>query len=420
MKPLPLLSPEQQLDILLAGSAEVISRQELLEKLTLAQRENRPLLVKWGADPSAPDIHLGHTVVLRKLRQFQDLGHKVQFLIGDFTAMIGDPTGKTVTRPPLSRQDVEANAQTYLEQVFKVLDRDPAKLEIRRNSDWCRPMVFEDVIKLASGYTVARILERDDFTKRLRDQKPIGLHELLYPLIQGYDSVMLKSDVEMFGTDQKFNCLVARALQQEVGQAPEAILAMPILEGLDGVKKMSKSLGNYVGVLDTPNDMYGKIMSISDDLMWKYYLLLSDEPDWVKKKEKVLAGAYHPKKAKEDLALEITARYHDQVLSEAARKYFEARHSFGAEVAYKQVSVSSGTYRASEFLVKSGIASTKSEAKRLIDQGAMYWGVGSVEPVRVASFQETINLNDGQSGVLRCGKAFMRINAGKVLDKDNG
>ena len=269
--------PERQLEILLQSSAEIISKSELLEKLKASHKEGRPLLVKWGADPSAPDIHLGHTVVLRKLRQFQDLGHKVQFLIGDFTAMIGDPTGKSATRKPLTREEVEANAKTYLEQVFKVLDRDPAKIEVRHNSEWCRPMSFEDVIRLASKYTVARILERDDFTNRMKEQKPISLHELLYPLIQGYDSVMLKSDVEMCGTDQKFNCLVGRALQEEAGQKPEVILAMPILEGLDGVKKMSKSLGNYVGVTDPPNEMFAKLMSVSDDLMWRYYQLLSDK-----------------------------------------------------------------------------------------------------------------------------------------------
>ncbi len=271
-------APEQQLEELSHGTAEVISRHELLDKLKESYQEGRPLKVKWGADPSAPDIHLGHTVVLRKLRQFQDLGHKVQFLIGDFTAMIGDPTGKSATRKALTRDEVEANAKTYMEQVFKVLDKDPAKVEIRYNSEWCRPMSFEDVIRLASKYTVARILERDDFTNRMKEQRPVSLHELLYPLIQGYDSVVLQSDVEMCGTDQKFNCLVGRALQEEAGQKPEAIISVPILEGLDGVKKMSKSLGNYVGVTDVPNEMFSKLMSISDDLMWKYYELLSDLP----------------------------------------------------------------------------------------------------------------------------------------------
>src|SRR5579885_666154 len=263
---------DEALSIIRRGTEEILIEAELVEKLKLG----RPLRVKLGCDPTAPDLHLGHTVVLNKLRQFQDLGHQVQFLIGDFTGMIGDPTGKSVTRKPLSREEADANAKTYLEQVFKVLDRDPAKIEVRYNSEWCRPMSFEDVIRLASRYTVARILERDDFTNRMKEQRPISLHELLYPLIQGYDSVALESDIEMCGTDQKFNCLVGRALQEEAGQKPEAILSMPILEGLDGVKKMSKSLGNYVGVTDPPNEMFAKLMSVSDELMWKYYELLSD------------------------------------------------------------------------------------------------------------------------------------------------
>src|ERR1700679_3875307 len=308
-------TPEQQLELILQGTSEIISKHELIEKLKDSYKEGRPLKIKLGMDPSSPDIHLGHTVVLRKLRQFQDLGHKVQFLIGDFTAMIGDPTGKSATRKSLTREEVEANAKTYMEQVFKVLDNDPQKVEIRYNSEWCRPMAFEDVIRLASQYTVARILERDDFTNRIKEQKPISLHELLYPLIQGYDSVVLQSDVEMCGTDQKFNCLVGRSLQEESGQKPEAILAMPILEGLDGVKKMSKSLGNYIGVTDVPNEMFAKLMSVSDDLMWKYYELLSDLPKdvWQDRKTKVAQGSYHPKQAKQELAKEITQRFYGEI-----------------------------------------------------------------------------------------------------------
>ncbi len=402
-------TPEEQLPLLLSGVSEVISKSELLEKLKLAQRENRPLRVKLGMDPTAPDIHLGHTVVLRKLRQFQDLGHKVQFLIGDFTAMIGDPTGKSATRPPLSREVVEANARTYLDQVFKVLDQDPEKIEIRRNSEWCRPMSFEDVIRLASQYTVARILERDDFTNRMKEQKAISLHELLYPLIQGWDSVALKSDIEMCGTDQKFNCLVGRALQQESGQPPEVIMAMPILEGLDGVKKMSKSLGNYVGVTDVSHDMFGKIMSISDELMWKYYDLLSDDPAWRDKKERVEKGEYHPRQAKVDLALEITARFHDTAAAEDANQYFEKRHSFGTGVDYKRVSITKGSYKAADLLVKAGVASSKSDAKRLIEQGAMMWGNEGSEPQKVDSFNAIIELDEGRGGILKCGKTFLRI-----------
>jgi tyrosyl-tRNA synthetase len=404
-------TPEQQLEQLLQGTAEVISKAELLEKLKESHKEGRPLKVKWGADPSAPDIHLGHTVVLRKLRQFQDLGHQVQFLIGDFTAMIGDPTGKSVTRKPLSREEADANAKTYLEQVFKVLDKDPAKIEVRYNSEWCRPMSFEDVIRLASRYTVARILERDDFTNRMKEQKPISLHELLYPLIQGYDSVVLKSDVEMCGTDQKFNCLVGRALQEEEGQKPEAILAMPILEGLDGVKKMSKSLGNYVGVTDTPNEMFSKLMSVSDELMWKYYELLSDlAPQvWQDRKAQVAQGKYHPKQAKQELAKEITQRFYGETKAKEAWDYFENRHNLDQSVDYEKVKVAPGAHKAADFLVMVGISKSKSDAKRLIEQGAVEWVNGKQEKRKIASFSELIDVAPGESGLIRSGKIFLKI-----------
>jgi len=404
-------TPEQQLEILLQGTAEVISKHELLEKLRDSHKEGRPLKIKWGADPSAPDIHLGHTVVLRKLRQFQDLGHKVQFLIGDFTAMIGDPTGKSATRKSLTREEVEANSKTYMEQVFKVLDNDPQKVEIRYNSEWCRPMAFEDVIRLASQYTVARILERDDFTNRMKEQKPISLHELLYPLIQGYDSVVLQSDVEMCGTDQKFNCLVGRSLQEESGQKPEAILAMPILEGLDGVKKMSKSLGNYIGVTDVPNEMFAKLMSVSDDLMWKYYELLSDLPKdvWQDRKTKVEQGAYHPKQAKQELAKEITQRFYGEAKAQEAWDYFENRHNLDQSVDYKKVEVESGSYKAADFMLKVGIVKTKSDAKRLIEQGAVEWVNAAQEKKKVASFNESIDIASGEAGLIRAGKVFLKI-----------
>lgn len=405
--------PEQQLEILLQGTAEVISRAELLEKLKDSYKEGRSLLVKWGADPSAPDIHLGHTVVLRKLRQFQDLGHKVQFLIGDFTAMIGDPTGKSATRKPLSREEVAINAKTYLEQVFKVLDQDPAKIEVRYNSEWCRPMSFEDVIRLASRYTVARILERDDFTNRMKEQRPISLHELLYPLIQGYDSVVLKSDVEMCGTDQKFNCLVGRALQEEAGQKPEAILSMPILEGLDGVKKMSKSLGNYVGVTDVPNEMFAKLMSVSDELMWKYYELLSDLTPEAKKARKsgVEKGDYHPKKAKQELAQEITQRFHGEAKAKEAWDYFENRHNLDQSVDYQKVQVPPGAHKAADLLMLVGIAKTKSDAKRLIEQGAVEWVNAQQEKRKIGSFNEIIEVGPSQAGLIRAGKIFLKVNS---------
>ncbi|HVM33527.1 MAG TPA: tyrosine--tRNA ligase [bacterium] len=404
------LSAPEQLDRLLDGTAEVISKAELLEKLKACEKEARPLKVKWGADPSAPDIHLGHTVVLRKLRQFQDLGHKVQFLIGDFTAMIGDPTGKSATRKPLSREEVDANAKTYLEQVFKVLDEDPAKIEVRRNSEWCRPMAFEDVIRLASKYTVARILERDDFTNRMKEQKPISLHELLYPLIQGYDSVMLQSDVEMCGTDQKFNCLVGRALQQEVGQSPEVILAMPILEGLDGVKKMSKSLGNYVGVTDPPNEMFAKLMSVSDELMWRYYRLLSSKgPEWEALKGAVEKGEKHPKTTKMELAAEITGRFYGEAKAKEAWDYFENRHQLSGEVDYPKVSVEAGSYKAADFMLRVGISKTKSDAKRLIEQGAVEWVDARQQKRKIASFADPIELAPGETGLIRSGKVFLKI-----------
>ena len=402
-------TPEQQLEEILKGTAEVISKHELLEKLKESHKEGRPLKVKWGADPSAPDIHLGHTVVLRKLRTFQDLGHTVQFLIGDFTAMIGDPTGKSATRKPLTKEEVDANAKTYLEQVFKVLDKE--KTEVVYNSHWCGPMSFGDVIRLASRYTVARILERDDFTNRMKEQKPISLHELLYPLIQGYDSVVMKSDVEMCGTDQKFNCLVGRALQEEEGQKPEVILAMPILEGLDGVKKMSKSLGNYVGVTEAANEMFAKLMSISDELMWKYYELLSDlpAPDWQDRKKKVASGDFHPKTAKQELAREITERFHDAAKAKEAWDYFENRHNLDQSVDYKKVKVAPGAHKAADFMLLVGICKTKSDAKRLIDQGAVEWVNGKQEKRKITSFNELVEIADNEAGLIRSGKIFLKI-----------
>lgn len=404
-------TPEQQLEQILKGSTEIISKHELLEKLKESYKEGRPLKIKWGADPSAPDIHLGHTVVLRKLRQFQDLGHKVQFLIGDFTAMIGDPTGKSATRKPLTREEVEANSKTYMEQVFKVLDKDPAKVEIRYNSEWCRPMSFEEVIRLASKYTVARILERDDFTNRMKEQRPISLHELLYPLIQGYDSVVLQSDVEMCGTDQKFNCLVGRALQEESGQKPEAILAMPLLVGLDGVKKMSKSLGNYVGVTDPPNEMFAKLMSVSDDLMWTYYEILSDlsAEVWQDRKAQVAQGKYHPKQAKQELAKEITQRFYGEGKAKEAWDYFDNRHNLDQSVDYAKFLVEPGSYKAADFMLKVGVVKTKSDAKRLIDQGAVEWVNGRQEKKKLSSFNESIEIAAGEAGLIRSGKIFLKI-----------
>ena len=313
----------RQFEIIKRGAAEIIDEEELKEKIKDSLQKNKPLKIKAGFDPTAPDLHLGHTVLIQKLKQFQDLGHDVYFLIGDFTGMIGDPTGKSETRKALTKEEVEKNAQTYKEQIFKILDE--KKTKVVYNSSWCEKLSAVDLIKLASTMTVARMLERDDFAKRFAANKPISIHEFLYPLLQGYDSVALEADVELGGTDQKFNLLVGRHLQKLVGQRPQTVLMMPILEGLDGVQKMSKSLGNYVGITEKPNDMYGKIMSISDELMWRYYELLSDRSieEINKIKQDVEDGKLHPKKAKQLLAFEITARFHSKEAADEAQSYFE-------------------------------------------------------------------------------------------------
>ncbi len=299
------------------GVEELIPEEELIEKL----KENRPLRIKLGADPTAPDIHLGHTVILNKLRAFQELGHDVTFLIGDFTGMVGDPTGKNTTRPPLTREDVLRNAETYKQQVFKILD--PAKTKIQFNSEWLNELGAEGMIRLAANQTVARMLERDDFKKRYKDNQPIAIHEFMYPLLQGYDSVAMETDVELGGTDQKFNLLMGRELQKSNGQKPQVVLMMPLLVGLDGVKKMSKSANNYIGVADVPSEMFGKIMSISDDLMWSYYELLSFRPldEIAKFKADVDAGS-NPRDVKILLAKEIIARFHSEADAEAAEQEF--------------------------------------------------------------------------------------------------
>ncbi len=314
---------EKQISIIKRGSAELIEENELREKIEESLKNNKPLKIKAGFDPTAPDLHLGHTVLIQKLKQFQDLGHEAYFLIGDFTGMIGDPTGKSETRKALTRQEIEQNAQTYKNQIFKILDRE--KTKIVYNSQWCSVLSAEDLIKLAASMTVARMLERDDFAKRFHTNRPISIHEFLYPLIQGYDSVALQADVELGGTDQKFNLLVGRELQKRKGQRPQSVLMMPILEGLDGINKMSKSLGNYIGITDEPNDMYGKVMSISDTLMWRYYELLSDTSmeDILRMRRDVQSGVLHPKKVKEMLAFEITARFYDEETAKKAALYFE-------------------------------------------------------------------------------------------------
>jgi len=350
------------------GCDELLLEDELKQKLA----QGRPLRIKAGFDPTAPDLHLGHTVLLNKMRQLQDLGHQALFLIGDFTGMIGDPTGKNATRPPLSREQVLENAQSYRDQVFKILD--PAKTEIVFNSTWMDQFSAVDMIRLAATHTVARMLERDDFSKRYKGGQPIAIHEFMYPLVQGYDSVALKADLELGGTDQKFNLLMGRELQKHFGQPPQCVLTMPLLEGLDGVNKMSKSLGNYVGVTDAPNDMFGKLMSISDDLMWRYLELLSFRPlgeirQW---KAEVEAGR-NPRDIKVLLAQEIVARFHNQQAATDALAAFEARSRGEAPEEMPEVTLpsSNGGLGIAHLLRQAGLAASTSEANRLVEQGGV-------------------------------------------------
>lgn len=363
------MQKEEVLAQLLRGTDEVLVEHELIKKLA----ENRPLRIKAGFDPTAPDLHLGHTVLINKLKQFQDLGHEVLFLIGDFTGMIGDPTGKNVTRKPLSREDVLANAQTYQDQIFKILD--PAKTEVVFNSTWMNAMSSAELIQLAAKNTVARMLERDDFHKRYKSGQPIAIHEFLYPLIQGYDSVAMKADVELGGTDQKFNLLMGRQLQEVFGQKPQVVITMPILEGLDGVQKMSKSLNNYIGIADAADDMFGKLMSISDVLMWRYFELLSFRPmteikTWMQDCEQ---GA-NPRNYKVLLAQEIVERFHNKQAAEKALETFEARFQRGAmpdemdEVTVKGYATGCTI---THLLKEAGLTASTSEAIRMINQGAV-------------------------------------------------
>lgn len=351
------------------GAEEILLEEELIAKL----KEGKPLKIKAGFDPTAPDLHLGHTVLINKLRSFQQLGHEVIFLIGDFTGMIGDPTGKNITRKPLTREDVLANAETYKEQVFKILD--PAKTTIRFNSQWMESLGASGMIKLASSQTVARMLERDDFKKRYANGQPIAIHEFLYPLVQGWDSVALESDVELGGTDQRFNLLMGRELQKGQGQRPQTVLMMPLLEGLDGVQKMSKSLGNYIGITDSPSGMFGKIMSISDDLMWRYYDLLSFKPtEEIKQyKEQVVAGT-NPRDIKIALAKEIIARFHDEAAAEAAHHEFIQRFQKNAipdEMPEFNFVPGDEGMAIANLLKDAGLVASTSEAMRMIKQGAV-------------------------------------------------
>jgi tyrosyl-tRNA synthetase len=356
---------QQAIEIIRRGAHELIVQEELEKKL----KTGRPLRVKLGLDPTAPDLHLGHTVVINKLRHFQDLGHQVQFLIGDFTGMIGDPTGKNQTRPPLTREEIRKNAQSYREQVFKILD--PDKTQVLFNSEWCDKLGAEGMIRLASRYTVARLLERDDFSKRFKSQQPIAVHELLYPLMQGYDSVAMKADVELGGTDQKFNLLVGRELQKDFGQEPQCILTMPLLEGLDGRDKMSKSLGNYIGIAEAPQEIFGKLMSISDELMWRYFELLSFRAaaEIVKFRDEIAAGR-NPREVKVLLAREIVARFHSESAAKQAEEDFEARFRDGEipqDLPEKTVRETSIV----KILKESGLVPSTNEAARMIEQGGV-------------------------------------------------
>ena len=397
------LSP--QLETALAeikrGTDEVLIEAELIAKL----KENRPLRIKAGFDPTAPDLHLGHTLVLNKMRQFQQLGHTAIFLIGDFTGMIGDPSGKNATRPPLSREQIEANAKTYAEQVFKILD--PEKTQIRFNSEWSEPLGAAGMLKLAAKHTVARMLERDDFKKRFGNNQPIAIHEFLYPLMQGYDSVALEADVELGGTDQKFNLLMGRHLQQEYGQKPQCIAMMPLLEGLDGVNKMSKSLGNYIGITDAPNDMFGKLMSISDDLMWRYYDLLSFRPlsDVAQLKRQVQEGR-NPRDVKVELGQEIVARFHGQPAAVQALEAFESRFRAGEmpeDMPEVALLTQDGSLPIGQALKQAGLVASTSEAFRQIDQGGV-----RVNGEKVAD--KGLLLKSGEALVLQVGKRkFARV-----------
>jgi len=358
-----------QLEVIKRGAVEIIPEDDLIAKL----KQGRSLRIKAGFDPTAPDLHLGHTVLIQKMKQFQELGHEVIFLIGDFTGMIGDPSGKSETRKQLTREEVVKNAETYKEQIFKILD--PQKTIIEFNHTWMEKMDAVSMIGLAAKYTVARMLERDDFKQRYQKQQPISIHEFLYPLIQGYDSVALKADVELGGTDQRFNLLMGRELQREYGQAPQVVLTMPLLEGTDGVHKMSKSLGNYIGINEAPEEMFGKIMSISDELMWRYYELLSDKnlTEIQTIRAQVENETVHPMEAKKSLAAELVARFHGDEAARSAQDYFETRYqkkSMPKEIK-KQFSAPDAVWICELIADRLGFAKSRGEARRLIAQGAV-------------------------------------------------
>lgn len=389
---------EEQLTVILRGAEELIGQAQLQERL----ETGKPLRIKLGMDPTAPDLHLGHTVVLNKLRQFQNLGHQVIFLVGDFTASIGDPSGKNATRPPLSDEQIRENAKTYQAQVFKILD--PEKTEIRFNSEWMAKMTAADMVRLSAKYTVARMLERDDFHKRYTEGRSIAVHEFLYPLTQAYDSVALEADVELGGTDQKFNLLVGRDIQREYGLAPQAVLTMPILEGLDGEKKMSKSLGNYIGIFEPANEMFGKIMSISDALMWRYFDLLSfREPEEIAGLKQAVEDGRNPRDVKFELAGELVARFHDPAAARAAQEAFVnrfAKNQVPEDLEEFTFAAGADGLGIAHLLKEAGLVASTSDAFRMIKQGAVKIDGEKVE-------DKALQLTSGFSGVVAVGKRRM-------------
>lgn len=388
---------DEQLEYLKKGLADLIREEELRERLTQSQKTGKPLRIKAGFDPTAPDLHLGHTVLLRKMKHFQDLGHTVIFLIGDMTGLIGDPTGRNTTRPPMTPEEIKSNAETYKEQVFKILDRD--KTEVRFNSEWLAPLRFEDIIKLCSKYTVARLLERDDFTKRLKDGIPISFHELLYPFSQAYDSVALRCDVEMGGTDQRFNLLVGREIQRDFGQAPQIVATMPLLEGTDGVEKMSKSKGNYIGITESPKVMFRKVMGISDELMWRYWELLTDKS---LAEITQLRQSQQPMAAKQALAREIVADFHSTEAAAQAQADFNREVREGQEPAdIETVSVPHDAGSSlPKILLGTGMVESRTDAERKIKAGAV-----EINGQRITSLSYKVV---GPS-VVRVGKKWKRI-----------
>jgi tyrosyl-tRNA synthetase len=400
---------DEQIAYISKGASEIIRLDELKEKLKKSLATGTPLKIKAGFDPTAPDLHLGHTVLIRKLKHFQDMGHTVYFVIGDFTGMIGDPTGRSVTRPPLSREQIEANAETYKQQVFKILD--PAKTKVVFNGEWLRALGAEGMIKLAAKYTVSQMLEREDFHKRFQEEKPIAVHELLYPLAQGYDSVALEADVELGGTDQKFNLLVGRELQKAYGQPPQVVLTMPLLEGLDGVQKMSKSYGNYIGITEKPLDMYGKTMSVSDALMWRYYELLTDvtSTEIAALKKKAASGEVHPMALKKDLARRIVTDFHSvkaarQAEEDWAKQFQRDEVPEDVEtvrVPFAEVS-KDGVVKLDKLVARCGMADSVSDALRKIKAKA-------VRINNEVHAEQTVKLKVGEEITLRVGRLMKRV-----------